>query len=378
MPALTKEIIQAYLASVFGKQVTVLGMAPLGEVPQGDSIKAYGYGKPVRIAYQAVDGELQTAVFHTTSPSPFGHEHMSDRAQTLLWAHEAFNRLPRHARSLDVGAFQSNGALVSLRDLDEFCLLTEYVEGKGYNLDLERLRDFDELTDLDIARADSLCDYLVQIHRVRGGDPGLYTRRIRELVGHGECIMGLTDSYPPGHMIDTAMLERIEHLSVKWRWKLKPLTHRLRQIHGDFHPWNILFGDGADFRVLDRSRGEFGDPADDVACITSNFLFFSLQRYGRLEGALKRLFERLWERYLSKSGDLEILRVVAPFFTFRALVMASPMWYPALPDSVRQKLLRFVFTVLTEDDFDPREVNHYCSVKNSGVRDMGDRSPRLW
>src|SRR5262245_7660265 len=139
MPALTKNTIEAYLAAVFGKQVTVLGMAPVGEVPQGDSIKTYGYGKPVRIDYKTTDGEPQTVVSHTTGPSPFGHGHRSDRAQTLLWAHEAFNRLPRHARSLDVGAFQSNGALVSLRDLDEFCLLTEYVEGEGYNLDLERL-----------------------------------------------------------------------------------------------------------------------------------------------------------------------------------------------------------------------------------------------
>jgi aminoglycoside phosphotransferase family enzyme len=164
---------------------------------------------------------------------------------------------------------------------------------------------------------------------------------------------------------------------VKWRWKLKPVTHRLRQIHGDFYPWNILFGDGTDFRVLDRSRGEFGDPADDVTCITSNFLFFSLQRHGRLAGVLEALFQRFWERYLAKSGDVEILRVTAPFFAFRGLVMASPLWYPALPDSVRQKLLAFVFTVLTEDDFDPQEVNHYCSAENPGVRVVGDRSSRL-
>ena len=162
-----------------------------------------------------------------------------------------------------------------------------------------------------------------------------------------------------------------------WRWKLKPLTHRLRQIHGDFHPWNILFGGGADFRVLDRSRGEFGDPADDVACITSNFLFFSLQRYGCLHGALQKLFRRFWERYLAGSGDFEMLRVVAPFFAFRGLVMASPLWYPALSDPVRKKLLAFVFTVLRKDTFNPQEVNHYCSGETSGVRVVGNGPPGL-
>jgi hypothetical protein len=302
---------------------------------------------------------------------------MSDRAQILLWSHEAFNRLPRHARALDVGAFQSDGRLLSLGNVDEFCLLTEYVEGEGYNLDLERLRDSCSLTDLDVARSDALCDYLLQIHRAAGPDPGLYIRRIRELVGHGECIMGLTDSYPPNHLIPATLLEEIESLCVKWRWKLKPLKHRLRQVHGDFHPWNILFGKGTAFRVLDRSRGEWGDPADDVTCITANYLFFSLQRYERIAGPLETLFQRFWHRYLAASGDREMLRVAAPFFAFRGLVMASPVWYPALPDTVRQKLLTFILTVLREDEFDPMEVNHYFEAKPAGVRDLGYGTSRL-
>src|SRR5467141_2746254 len=39
------------------------------------------------------------------------------------------------------GLSESNGSLLSLGDVDELFLLTEYVEGSGYNLDLERLRD---------------------------------------------------------------------------------------------------------------------------------------------------------------------------------------------------------------------------------------------
>jgi hypothetical protein len=284
---------------------------------------------------------------------------MSDRAQVLLWQHRSFNRLPHHVRALDVGAFQSDGALLSLGKVNEFCLLTEYAEGTAYVRDLERLRHTDALTDLDIARADALCDYLVEIHQTVGGEAGLYTRRIRELVGHGECIMGLADSYPPNPLIPATLLEEIEHRCVQWRWRLKPLTHRLRQVHGDFHPWNILFRSGADFGLLDRSRGEWGDPADDVACLTANYLFFSLQRSEGLDGALKTLFLRFWKRYLDQSGDREMLRVVAPFFAFRGLVMASPVWYPELPDSIRNKLLAFVLKVLEEDAFDPVEAGTY-------------------
>lgn len=361
MPELGREMMERYLSEVFKAPVSIIRMVPLGETTAADSIKTYGYGKPVRIDYQIAGGAAASAVFHTMSPSPFGHEHMSDRAQSLLWAHRAFNSLPGHAKSLDVGAFQSGATLISLGQVDEFFLLTEYVEGHGYNLDLERIRDGGILSDLDVARADALCDYLARIHRTKGGDPELYTRRVRELVGHGECIMGLTDSYPPHPLIPASLLEEIEHRCVKWRWKLKLLSHRLRQVHGDFHPWNIVFGPGTEFRVLDRSRGEWGDPADDVVCLSANYLFFSLQRSGRLEGAFEVLFRRFWERYLSASQDQEILRVVAPYFAFRGLVMASPVWYPKLPDQVRRRLLTFILTVLDTETFDPKEVNAYCA-----------------
>ena len=353
----TPQALGAYLARVHGGKVTAVRVTPLGGGRQGD--KGYGYGIPLRIDY-AVDGTPRRAVLESVRPGPFGHEHMADRAQLLLWAHQAFGRLPRHVASLDVGAVRAGGGLEPLGNAEELFMLAEFVDGHEYADDLLRIRSSGDATQEDLARVDALCDYLVDIHRVRGTDPGLYPRRIRELLGHGECIFGVVDSYPAGDW--DAALKEIEHRCLDWRWKLKGRSARLVQVHGDFHPWNLLFRAGTDFSVLDRSRGEWGEAADDVTCLALNYLFFSLQRSGKLEGGFARLWHRFWERYLERSGDSGILAAAAPFFAWRALVMANPLWYPALDAGLRSRMLGFALAVLGEERFDPAEPGRYLKA----------------
>jgi aminoglycoside phosphotransferase (APT) family kinase protein len=351
----TPQALAEYLAKVHGRAASEVRVTPLGGGRQGD--KGYGYGIPLRIDYR-VGGEPRRAVVESVRPGPFGHEHMADRAQSLLWAHQAFGRLPRHVASLDVGAVRSSGELEPLGNAEELFMLAEFVDGAEYADDLLRVRSTGKASLQDLARTDALCDYLVAIHRVRGPDRGLYARRIRELVGHGECIFGVCDSYPAGEW--DCSLKQIEHRCLDWRWRLKGKAERLCQVHGDFHPWNILFRRNTDFSVLDRSRGEWGEAADDVTCLALNYLFFSLQRSGRLEGAFEALWRRFWERYLERSGDTHMLEVAAPFFAFRALVMANPLWYPALDAKLRRAMLDFALKVLAAERFDPAQANQYC------------------
>jgi aminoglycoside phosphotransferase (APT) family kinase protein len=202
---------------------------------------------------------------------------MADRAQAILWDYDSYGRLPRHVPALDVGAFTEDGRLMSVARGREFFVLTGWSDGEGYQFDLERLLKHGTGRVMNRRRAGALAEYLASIHRVKRRDSDLYRRRLRELIGHGECIMGLTDSYPARYAFITEdLLRSIEEACNRWRWRLRRRAKRLSQVHGDFHPWNVLFRRGTDFSVLDRSRGEWGEPADDVTSMTMNYLFFSL------------------------------------------------------------------------------------------------------
>jgi hypothetical protein len=113
--------------------------------------------------------------------------------------------------------------------------------------------------------------------------------------------------------------------------------------------------------VLDRSRGEWGEPADDLTAMTINYLLQSLISGGKLQGTLEILFRLFWESYVETSQDKDVTGAAAPFFAFRGLVLANPIWYPHLSMDIRRGLFRFIENVLDAPRFEPERVNDYCS-----------------
>jgi hypothetical protein len=315
--------------------------------------KGAGYGIPIRIDVDD-DGRRRAFVLHGTSANQFGHDRRADRAAELLLAADTYGSIPDHSQALDVGAFRNDGTSVSLKDCGEFYLLTEYVQGHPYAQDLRRIAEAPSREIGDLERVRALVDYLVALHTPQPECAGAYARSVRDLVGGGEGIFGIVDGYPLGSEDAWATrLQRIEHHCLDWRWRLKQRSPRPARIHGDFHPFNVLFDSLGHLHVLDASRGSLGDAADDVSCMAVNFVFFALEDTAAWHTAFQPLWYEFWERYLTRSGDRELLSVVAPFLAWRLLVLACPVWYPNLPHAARERLLEFAESVLLADCFAP-------------------------
>jgi hypothetical protein len=360
MALLDREAVAAYLDTVVGRPGELLALRPLKDAHGGaaEDPKGFGYGGPLEVEF-VVDGALRHLVIARTRPTQgFGHDYPADRAWQALYGHHAYNGFPRHVRSVDVACVRDTGEIVSVTNAGEFVQLVERAEGTLYWLDLDRLLTA-PLRPLDVDRARALGRFLAETHAARRDEPTLYARRIRELVGHGECLMGILDSYPhPYAFLPPTTCEGLERDAVSWRWRLRGRAARLARTHGDFHPWNLLFRAGVEFSVLDRSRGEWGEPADDVAALGINYLFFGLRKSAAagtrgVAAPFETLYRVFVEAYTEASGDRDLGAVLPPFLAFRALVIAHPRWYPTLAPTTRRALIGGARTLMAGAGCEP-------------------------
>jgi len=352
-----EESLRNYLESKFGHRVEVLDIVKLGE----------GFHNAGFLLKFKQDSKLKALVMRIVrGDTGWGHDYMSDRASVLLLQHMLYNAAPKNTciPSIDVVAVLKNGSLVSIGDAVEFIQLVEPLteeHGRPYVEHLLELSRRGSLTRKDEDMCIKCVEYLSTLHSEKTSDRNLYVRHIRDLIGHGEMLMGVIDTYQDNiDFISDEEICRIEVEAVKWRSRLKKKTHRLSRIHGDFHPFgNIRFKPDGSIVAVDLSREMYGEPADDVTALTINYLFISVWQHGSLEDSFRRLFKLFYEEYISRTGDEEILRVVQPFYAFRGMVVVHPIYYPEIRKEQRRMLVNFVLNVLEEDEFNPEGIDRY-------------------
>ncbi len=321
------------------------------------------HGVAYLLKFHTAEGETHL-IMKNLFPSRFGHDHYSDRAQVLLLAQANFNEMPKHVRATDVVG-ESPDSLISVKDAREFYIFMEEAWGTPYFEDLDAILRRGRLDEEDIKKVRMLAHFLAEIHGVKYCGPDakiLYRRRIRDLVGHGECIMGIIDSYDAVDFTTDEELVAYAGKCLNWWGKIRDRGERLCSVHGDYHPGNIRL-QGDDFFLLDRSRGSWGEAADDVSCLSVNFIHYALKDCGTFSGPFAELFRYFLAAYLEKTGDTGIFKVTQPFFAFRVLVLANPKFYPDDPARIKRKLIDFGFSVLETESFETGKISDYIGGK---------------
>ncbi|MDX2052614.1 MAG: phosphotransferase [Polyangiaceae bacterium] len=325
--------------------------------------KTTGYGRPLRLRAELPTGETKEFVFHTVKSDAFGHDRRADRAGQMLLAFDTFSLIPAHVRAMDVGAIRKDGSeLTSLAEHGEFYLVTEYEAGRLYADELRTLTTQTEVGSEAQSQAETLARYLANLHQQKLSDPDRYVRSIRDTVGSGEGIFGMLDGFSeniPG--APSELLFEIEGLCLGWRARLKMKHERLARIHGDFHPFNIVFRSDGSLVLLDASRGSVGDAADDLAALSVNYIFFALEHPTRWPKVFRPLWHHFFQTYLNATGDQEVLAVLPLFLAWRGLVVTNPKWYPGLPAVARERVLWFIRNTLLGHSFDVSQADQLFS-----------------
>jgi len=57
------------------------------------------------------------------------------------------------------------------------------------------------------------------------------------------------------------------------------------------------------------------------------------------------------------------LSAIQPWFAWRALVLASPIWYPDIREETRRRLFTFARRVLESERYEWRDVNQYLEAE---------------
>ena len=208
---INKGNIERYIRDLFGDKVLNVKIEKLGEGVQGAGF----------LIEMETDEGVKTYVIKGLFGEGLEHDYPADRAQVFLLDLQDFKELPRHVKALDVLAEMEDGSIKSIGGGKEYYLLMEKAEGSHYFNDLAAFVDKEGLEPTDKDKIKSMTAYLADIHSLKKDSKALHWRKVRDTIGHGECLMGVFDTYPDG-TIEYEDMAVIEKKCVDWRAKLKP------------------------------------------------------------------------------------------------------------------------------------------------------------
>lgn len=355
---LENKTIEKYLKEKYKGKISNIEIKKLGS-----GVLGTGYSLKFKL-----NGKNKTLVLKSLFTENLGMDHYSDRAASLLDAHDNYNKMKDHVKSEDVLAHNENNSLTSIGKAKEFYILMEEAKGEDLFKDFEKIKETKQLTEETKEKIKKISDFLVELHKNKHESIPLYRRKIRDTLGSGGSLIGLLDMHPdPAFKQFEEKWIQIVKLSINFWKRSRNMHNRLCEIHADYHPGNLWF-ENQKLTILDRSRGRFGEPADDITAFAINPIMYSLMTNGNFEGPFKEMFDIFWNNYFKQTNDKEMRKIMAPYIAFRVSVVTNPIFYndEALGGKekatfIRSRMINLALNILKDNEFNPEKINFYLT-----------------
>jgi aminoglycoside phosphotransferase family enzyme len=353
---LDNKTIEKYLKEKYEGRISSIEIKKLGS-----GVLGTGYSLKFK-----VDDRSKTLVLKSLFKENLGMDHYSDRASSLLDAHDNYNKMENHVKSEDVIAQNDDNSLTSIGKAKEFYILMEEARGEDLFKDFDKIKESGKLSEEVRKKILVISDFLVKLHKNKHESVPLYRRKIRDTIGSGGSLIGLLDMHPDPafKQFESKWMEIVMHSIKFWR-KSRNMDNRLCEIHADYHPGNLWFENG-NFTILDRSRGRYGEPADDIVAFAINPIMYSLMTTGEFEGPFREMFDIFWNNYFKQTKDREMRKIMAPYIAFRVSVVTNPIFYndemlggKDKATKIRSKMINLALNILKDNEFSPEKINFY-------------------
>lgn len=335
------------------KAVQVQSMTPLDK-QRG---KLHGMTHTIEITFTENDGSSGTCYLKLPEHSLFGERLGSDAVKEITWRLEGYPTILGHSLCIGAGGVTAQGDPVPLSMLfPAYFSIEQALPGTIY---ADKLQNFSEHTSRTEALRDvqSICAHMVRMHKpVERNGTALYRRMLREKLM--DPVFRLIDADEHYWSQRPAARMEVEHLFLGWRQRLWNLGRRIRVVHNDFHPWNILIKSDGVALLGARSPG-VGEPANDLAALMVNYVWFSYLTSNKFEGLYRDAYLAFWNTYLEMTGDIECLAALPPFLANRLLLFLDSAFYPGTGDAVKARVERLLFGLLKEEIHPIDDVNEF-------------------
>lgn len=344
------EKLSSFLSKVLNKRIERVDLKPLG-------LGSHSYSYLVNIPEINENIVLKFIL----GDGGWGHEYISDRLNLLSFQHIYGSNLSNSLNSYGIGIINSDDEIIFFDDVEEVfqvidcfpkesLLLTHYLSKSFNSSNEKRIYKIIEDSATWLAKLHSTP---IKINLSLSKD--LYKRHIRNLVGHGEMVLGVLDQFPEPNdnkFVNEKQLVKIEKLFIDWRYRLKYNSSRIKRIHGDFHSNNILVIPNEKLIFLDFSREAYGESADDVSCFIGFIIYISFLEHQSLIEPYLDLIKIFLSNYENSTLDSNLKSIIPPFLAYRLLAKCNPRLYKSLSDEIRKKIIDVTIRLLNEKQFE--------------------------